>query len=242
MKDYCQNAVLLTGAHSPIGSCIINCLKRNHLIVRGVRKKGSPVPVVVDKDPLDVPIWEHDLNLIENIEESLNDFLENHRIRIAQFIHAAGVVPIVATRAINPSDLTYAMNVNYSSAALIVKALLGRWNRSFLKNVIFLSSVSAHRGIRGFGTYASSKAALESLARTLAVELAPHVRVNALAIGAIDTGHLSQPAIEALVPQHPLGLGKPEDIASAVEYFISENARWVTGQVFQIDGGYLTRS
>jgi NAD(P)-dependent dehydrogenase (short-subunit alcohol dehydrogenase family) len=78
--------------------------------------------------------------------------------------------------------------------------------------------------------------------RALAVELAPATRVNSILPGAIQTsmaeGGFADPAIvEKLRQDYPLGIGRPDDIASAVEFVLSAGARWLTGQEIVIDGG-----
>jgi NAD(P)-dependent dehydrogenase (short-subunit alcohol dehydrogenase family) len=97
-------------------------------------------------------------------------------------------------------------------------------------------------GVRGHSLYCASKAALDGLMRALAVELAPETRVNSILPGALDTSMsasaLSDPQVAAsLKANYPLGIGKPEDIANAVQFLMSDEARWLTGQEIVIDGG-----
>jgi NAD(P)-dependent dehydrogenase (short-subunit alcohol dehydrogenase family) len=80
------------------------------------------------------------------------------------------------------------------------------------------------------------------MVRALAVELAPDVRVNSVLPGAVRTpmaeAALADPVIaERLRQDYPLGIGQPGDIASAVEFLLSKNANWITGQQFVVDGG-----
>jgi NAD(P)-dependent dehydrogenase (short-subunit alcohol dehydrogenase family) len=78
--------------------------------------------------------------------------------------------------------------------------------------------------------------------RALAVELAPEVRVNSVLPGAVETAMTKQvfadPEVAPRVSaEYPLGTGKPGDIAAAVEFLLSEDARWITGQQLVVDGG-----
>jgi 7-alpha-hydroxysteroid dehydrogenase len=94
----------------------------------------------------------------------------------------------------------------------------------------------------GFVAYGTAKAALSHMTRLMACEFAPRVRVNAIAVGATLTdalglfvkGELKQ-QMEALTPMGRLG--STEDIAAAVIYLASPAASWVTGKVFEVDGG-----
>jgi 7-alpha-hydroxysteroid dehydrogenase len=109
--------------------------------------------------------------------------------------------------------------------------------------IVNISSALSHMVESGFTAYGTAKAALSHLTRLAACEFAPRVRVNALAVGATVTDALApflgagdlRKQMEALTPM--ARLGEPEDIACAVLYLASPAASWVTGKVFEIDGG-----
>jgi len=96
----------------------------------------------------------------------------------------------------------------------------------------------------GIGFYGVSKAAVTHLTRTLAAELAPAIRVNAVAPAVIKTKFaraLYEGREEQAAAGYPLGrLGSPEDVAAAVAFLASDDAAWITGQTLVIDGGLLT--
>ena len=111
-------------------------------------------------------------------------------------------------------------------------------------SVINLSSVTGQTPSPGIGMYGISKAAIGHLTRTLAVEMGPKIRVNAVAPAVVKT-QFAQALYEGkeaeVSAQYPLGrLGSPEDIAAAVAYLASPDAAWVTGQVLNLDGGLLS--
>jgi NAD(P)-dependent dehydrogenase (short-subunit alcohol dehydrogenase family) len=112
--------------------------------------------------------------------------------------------------------------------------------------VINVASIGGIRGEPGIGIYNTSKAALIHLTETLAAELAPGVRVNALAPGLVKTHFaraLWEPAEDAVAARVPLQrLGEPEDIADAALFLASDLASWITGHTLVIDGGALIRS
>lgn len=112
-------------------------------------------------------------------------------------------------------------------------------------SVVFISSVHAFRAYPGAADYNAAKAAIEHLARTLAVELAPHrIRVNCIEPGWIDTpGEHETFGDDTIAREGPKLLwgriGRPEDIAKGVAYLASDDADYVTGTCLRIDGGFV---
>jgi 3-oxoacyl-[acyl-carrier protein] reductase len=113
--------------------------------------------------------------------------------------------------------------------------------------IVCMSSVSAKVGVlpnsRVRTAYAAAKAGMLGLVRGLAVELAPRITVNAICPGRIMTGMTADglvglPTSDAILAAIPAGrLGKPEDIAHAVAFFLSEGASYITGEVMDVNGG-----
>lgn len=112
-------------------------------------------------------------------------------------------------------------------------------------SLVVLSSVAGLRGAPGAAAYAAAKGALLALVRSLAHELAPRgARINAVVPGVVATamterflGSLPPAQKDAVVQRHPLGLGRPEDVAAAIAFLMSAESRWVTGTELVVDGG-----
>lgn len=131
-------------------------------------------------------------------------------------------------------DLNFTSVWNGSMAA----AEQMRWG-----SIINVSSMAAFGAMPGRGHYAACKAAVISLTKTMAVELAPDVRVNAIAPGMVPTKLFFDAAdaqgldMDELASRAPLGLGTPADVGAAAVYLASPAAKFVTGQTIQVAGG-----
>jgi 3-oxoacyl-[acyl-carrier protein] reductase len=137
--------------------------------------------------------------------------------------------------------LTRVMSVNAAAPALLMKEFASRhrghggdWGR--IVNI----STDAAACFPSEVSYGASKLALESLTRSAARELGQFgITVNAIALGPVQTGWITSELERAVVPRIPLGrLGTPEDVADAVVFFCSEQARWITGQRVFVAGGH----
>lgn len=120
------------------------------------------------------------------------------------------------------------------------------WKASMAEHggsIINIASIGGLSVEAAIGHYNVTKAALMHLTRTLAVDLAPNVRVNAIAPGLVKTDFaraLWEPAEDAVASHMPLGrLGEPTDIANAALFLTSDLASWITGQTIIVDGGAL---
>ena len=113
-------------------------------------------------------------------------------------------------------------------------------------SVVMFSTVAVQSGFNFHSQVAMSKGAIEGLTRALAAELAPTVRVNAIAPSITDTPLASRllssdDKKEANAKRHPLQkIGAPEDIANAASFLLNDSSSWITGQVLQVDGGIST--
>ena len=132
-------------------------------------------------------------------------------------------------------DLT---DTNVTRPLFLTQALLNHLKKA-KGCVINISDSLVKNGIKDYSLYSAAKSALEGITKSLAKELAPEVRVNGIAPGAIlwpDDKDLSDQEKESILKKVAIGrLGKPEDIASSI-YFLTQS-KYITGQIINVDGG-----
>ncbi|WP_243058834.1 SDR family oxidoreductase [Nocardioides sp. SR21] len=133
------------------------------------------------------------------------------------------------------------VEVNALGALAWTQAAYQAWMKDHGGSVVNISSVSGVKPAPMIGMYGASKAMLISLTETLAVELGPTIRVNAVAPAIVKTafaGALYEGNEAAVAAKYPLRrLGVPEDVAGAVAFLLSDDAAWLTGQTVTLDGG-----
>ncbi|MFO0427083.1 MAG: SDR family NAD(P)-dependent oxidoreductase [Planctomyces sp.] len=235
---------LITGASSGIGrQTAVRLSASRSLIICGRDAQRLQQTRELCVRPENHTIWVQDLSDPSQIESGLQSLLGERSLQIREFVHCAGVLSVRPFRTVSLAEFQAVMNVNFFAAAEIVRQLIRqRVNSDHLRNVVLVSSTASQYGARGFGVYSASKGALDSLMRSLAVELAPRVRLNSVLPGAVRTemtaGILSdEPVAERMKAQYPLGFGEVDDVAAVIEFLLSDSARWVTGQQFVVDGG-----
>ncbi|MFD8500017.1 SDR family NAD(P)-dependent oxidoreductase [Amycolatopsis sp. NPDC059657] len=136
------------------------------------------------------------------------------------------------------------LSTNVAGTIHTVQAAARAMMRKKTGAIVVLASIVGEYGSAGQTVYAASKAAVANIARSAAKELGRSgIRVNAVAPGVIETeltAGLSEDARESNIGSTPLGrLGKPEDVANAIKFLVSDDAAFITGQVLGIDGGLV---
>jgi 2-keto-3-deoxy-L-fuconate dehydrogenase len=175
--------------------------------------------------------------------------------RLDILVNNAGIGHVGSIEATEPEDFDRLMNVNVRSVYLVTRALLplllaAGEGRETPGTIVNIASVSGLVGIKQRFAYCTSKGAVVAMTRQLAVEYPKKLRVNAVCPGTVQTPfvegylekfhkHNKEEMRAELRARQPVGrLGRPEEIASLVRYLASDEAAFVNGSLFTIDGGW----
>ena len=179
-----------------------------------------------------------------SFEDDINRIVDSLPV-IDGIVLSAGMIKTMPVKNISSKAIDEIFDVNIISNIKLLSKLLKRKKLAHSASIVLISSVSTFNVKVGNSLYSSTKGAMNSFAKAMALEVAKlKIRVNCIQPGFIPSNILNKSGIEEdsmlrwYAERHPLGFGTPTDIANACIYLLSDAAQWVTGSIFTIDGGY----
>lgn len=245
MNNFENKTAVITGGNSGIGYEAAKALKEQgaNVFITGRRREA----VETAANTLGVFSVVADQANIADTDKLVQEVTsKNGKIDIL-FINA-GISTLSPIEQATEAHFDEMMDINFKGAYFTLSRFIPHLNDG--ASVIFLSSIVAQTYAAGSSVYSASKAALNAIMKTAALELAPRrIRVNAISPGPITTPIMQKAGLDEAtlqsIYQHILGkmplqrLGSPMDIAGLVTYLASDSASFITGSEFVIDGGFL---
>ena len=237
-----NKTILVTGASSGIGRAIaIECSKMGASVILTARNETRLQETLSQMHSNHHSIIVADLSC----QDDLPLLIEKNPV-LDGLIHCAGLVKTLPFQFVNADTLTEIMSVNFTAPALLSAQLVKKKKLAKNASIVFISSVSGSLCVwAGNSIYSASKAAINGLMKNMALDLAPKgIRVNSVLPAMVesnilDADTISSDQIEEDKKRYPLKrYGKPEEIAYAVIFLLSDASKWLTGTSLIIDGGY----
>ncbi|MDR3056582.1 MAG: SDR family oxidoreductase [Prevotella sp.] len=234
--------ILVTGASSGIGRAIaIECSKMGATIIITARNKARLAETFSNLSGIG------DQQIIADLtDENQISYLVDNLPKLDGCIFCAGIGKTLVLQSSEKSDITEVFESNTFAHILLTQLLVQKKHLNKNASLVYISSVSGGKiGYIGGGLYGASKGAIEGFIKGTALELAGRgIRLNSVSPAMIETPILDNSEIseEQLIEdkkRYPLKrYGKPEEVAYAVIYLLSDASVWVTGSNLLIDGGY----
>ena len=219
---------LIIGGSTGIGAATINLMNSKNIATTSINRSGNT-------------------NATVSIQcDILNDELPDLDDKPDAIIYFPGTINLKPFRTIKPEEFKNDWEINFLGAIKVIQKYAPLLSASENASIVLFSTVAVQTGMPFHTSISAAKGAIEGLTRSLAAEFAPKIRVNCIAPSLTDTP-LANRLIENEIKlksaedRHPMKkIGNPDDFASMVHWLISENAKFMTGQVITIDGGIGT--
>ena len=196
-------------------------------------------PLVIARNPGELNLQQVDFYEADVLNQPLPELHQP----LQGLVYCPGSITLKPIRSLKEQDFLNDFHINVLGAVRIIQKYLSNLKEGTPSSIILFSSVAVESGMNFHSSIAAAKGAVEGLMRTLAAELAPSIRVNAIALSLTQTRLAArltdtESKLQAAKERHPLKqVGNAADVASLVHWLLSEASKCVSGQVIKMDGG-----
>ena len=243
--DKKEKRILITGASRGIGNAIAHALIEESYSIAACYHTSSafiePLQKLTDAKGVNLHLLQFDVTNREAARCALEEDIAAHGAYYGVVCNA-GITKDTPFPAMSADDWDSVLRTNLDSFYNIIHPVVMPMIQARKPGrIIVITSISGITGNRGQTNYSASKAGLIGAAKSLAIELGKrNITVNCIAPGVIETDMVNQEIIDYVKPMIALKrIGKPEEVAAAVSFFLSEHASYITKQVLCVDGGMV---
>ena len=241
MIDIKNKNVIVTGATGGIGNSIVGALISQGANVLATGTKTEKLDELKKKHNK-IKILKFDISNHDKIEKFIDDATNELGNKLDCIVNNAGITKDNLTIRMTYDEWSKVIDLNLTSTFLMSKYSIKKMLKNKSGKIVNITSVVGHTGNIGQANYTASKAGIVAMSKSLAIEYAKkNINVNCISPGFISTAmtdKIDEKFKESILSKIPSNrLGKPEDIANAVIFMISDQANYINGETIHINGG-----
>jgi len=241
MNSLKDRNIIVTGASGGIGNSIVEKLNQNgaNVLATGTRVEKLEE---LKKKFNNVKILKFDISQHDKIEEFIENATKELGGSLDCIVNNAGITKDNLTIRMSLEEWSKVININLTSTFLMCKYSIKKMLKNKSGKIINITSVVGHTGNVGQANYTASKAGIVAMSKSLAIEYAKkNINVNCISPGFISTAmtdQIDEKFKETIIAKIPSNrLGKPEDIANAVNFLSSDQSDYINGETLHVNGG-----
>ncbi len=241
MSSLKNKNIIVTGASGGIGNSIVEKLNQNgaNILATGTRIEKLEE---LKKKFNNIKILKFDISQHDKIEEFIENATKELGGSLDCIVNNAGITKDNLTIRMSLEEWSKVININLTSTFLMCKYSIKKMLKNKSGKIINITSVVGHTGNAGQANYTASKAGIVAMSKSLAIEYAKkNINVNCISPGFISTAmtdQINEKFKETIIAKIPSNrLGKPEDIANAVNFLSSDQSDYVNGETLHVNGG-----
>ena len=241
MSSLKDKNIIVTGASGGIGNSIVEKLNQNGANILATGTRIEKLEKLKEKFS-NIKIVKFDISQHEKIEEFIESATKELGGSLDCIVNNAGITKDNLTIRMSLEEWSKVININLTSTFLMCKYSIRKMLKNKSGKIINITSVVGHTGNVGQANYTASKAGIVAMSKSLAIEYAKkNINVNCISPGFISTAmtdQIDEKFKETIIAKIPSNrLGKPEDIANAVNFLSSDQSDYINGETLHVNGG-----
>ena len=241
MSNLKDKNIIITGASGGIGNSIVEKLNQNGANILATGTRIEKLEELREKFS-NIKILKFDISQHDKIEEFIENATKELGGSLDCIVNNAGITKDNLTIRMSLEEWSKVININLTSTFLMCKYSIKKMLKNKSGKIINITSVVGHTGNVGQANYTASKAGIVAMSKSLAIEYAKkNINVNCISPGFISTAmtdQIDEKFKETIIAKIPSNrLGKPEDIANAVNFLSSDQSDYINGETLHVNGG-----